>query len=94
MLDQRRGGCDERPITPKVFYKLPKRDTLLTLEFDYKNKYTEKRADNSDSSDTEEDNNAETETPTNVEKSKVSRKYSSEHSLINFMTYLRKLRLR
>ena len=81
MLDQRRGGGgEERPITPKVFYKLPKRDTLLTLEFDYKNMYTVKKTDNNDDPDTEEEENkADKAVSTDAEKSKVSRKYSSEN---------------
>ena len=79
MLDKRRGGGEEeRPITPKVFYKLPKRDTLLTLEFDYKNmSRTVKKDDNNDTE--EEENKADKEVSTDVEKSKVSRKYSSEN---------------
>jgi hypothetical protein len=41
MLDQRR-KANERPVTPKVFYQLPKRDTMLTLELDYKDLYASK----------------------------------------------------
>ena len=44
MLDRHRKS-KERPATPKVFYQLPKRDTVLTLELDYKGIYSSKADD-------------------------------------------------
>jgi hypothetical protein len=53
MLDQKRRST-ERPATPRVFYELPKRDTLLTLELNYKDMYSSPVKKSNDKSNDDE----------------------------------------
>ena len=76
MLDQKR-RYNDRPATPKVFYELPKRDTLLTLELNYKDMYSSTtKKTNDESCDDDGDVSSDDEKST---KTKMSRTYSSEN---------------
>ena len=82
MLDRHRKS-KERPATPKVFYQLPKRDTVLTLELDYKGIYSSKADgdaanDGSDDNDDDDDDN-DVEVRTDKSSKRINRTYSSEN---------------
>ncbi len=82
MLDQKRRST-ERPATPRVFYELPKRDTLLTLELNYKDMYSSPVKKSNDKSNDDEsccdDDGDVSGDDDKSTKMKLSRTYSSEN---------------
>ena len=81
MLEEHRKS-KERPATPKVFYQLPKRDTVLTLELDYKGIYSSKTdndaGDDASVDDVDDDDDNDVEVRNDKSTKKVNRTYSSE----------------